>query len=327
MPNLKYPNVLLTVLLCVAHAVPVAAQDRPYRIGWVQYTPRNVSSEDLLKSELRKLGYIEGTNITYRSMEGRRDWADTRQKTADLLAWQPDVIVTTASNAALIAQEMTMETRTPVVFWATDGHAEGLVDSNRRPGGNMTGFSFEPYNQFLEMRFLKLAIPNLKCVAHLYNPTYAPAAGTLEQLRAAGEVMSMPVAVYEVLGKEQFAPALAAMKADGCIGVVIGPHELFNTNGEVLGPLFLKYGLATVGVQTSIVRAGGLASYSPPRAELYYPQFARTIDRILKGADPAEIPMQRNFKSTVLLNLKSARALGLTLPDDLIDEADEIISE
>jgi putative ABC transport system substrate-binding protein len=242
----------------------------------------------------------------------------------DLVAWKPDVIVSLMTNAHVAVQKATQGNPIPVVLWSADPLETGVIKSFARPGTNFTGFSYEPYIQLLEVRLLKWTLPGLKCIGHLYNHTYAPAPATRRELEAAGALMNVPIRIYEVLEKDRLEPALAAMKADGCAGFVVGPHELFNGNGALIGQLARKYGLAAVSIQTSITQGGGLAAYSPPFAR-GWPAMAPVVDRLLHGADPADIPIERGFKSPLTLNLKAARQLGLILPAQLVDEADELI--
>ncbi len=115
------------------------------------------------------------------------------------------------------------------------------------------------------------------------------------------------------------------MRAEGCDGFVVGPHELFNGNGAKIGELAQKYRLAAVSIQTSITNGGGLAAFSPPSGR-GWGAGALMIDEILKkGPKPTDIPLERGFKSPLTINLKAAKALGLTLPDSLIDEADVLV--
>ncbi|MEH3105796.1 MAG: ABC transporter substrate-binding protein [Sphingomonas fennica] len=296
---------------------------RRYRIGIITYA--NLGMETPLKRELERLGYVEGRTVVYEGRAGNRDLAVMDRAAAELVAWRPDVIVSLMTNAHIAVQKATAENPIPVVLWSTDPLQTGVIHSFRRPGTNFTGFSYAADTQLLQMRFLKLAVPGLNCVGHLYNPTYAPAPSTLRALQAAGALLGVPVEVYEVLEREGLGPALAQMRADGCAAFVVGPHELFNGNGALIGRLALQFGLAAIGIQISITRGGGLATYAPP-FERGWPAMAPVIDRLLHGADPADIPIERGFKSPLTINLGAARALGLTLPASLIDEADDLIA-
>lgn len=300
-----------------------AGVSRPYRIGIITYA--NLGMESTVKRELARLGLREGTEVVYEAREGLRDMKATERGAMDLVAWKPDLIISLMTNAHVAVQEATKDTRTPVVFWSADPYETGIIKSYSKPGTNFTGFTNEPYLQDVELRLLKMAIPAIKCVGHLYNHTYAPAAGTVRNLVHAGARMGVGVTLNEVLYEEEIEPQIAAIAAQGCGGFVVGPHELLNRNGAKIGQLALKYRLAAVSIQTSITAGGGLAAFSPP-FERGWKAMAQVIVRILKdGEDPANIPVERGFRNPLRLNLKAARELGLSLPPELIDEADELI--
>jgi len=295
---------------------------RAYRIGLISYA--GAGGGGPIKRELAKLGYREGENVIYEERAGNRDLAAMDRHAQELVAWKPDLIVSLMTNAHVAVKKATENTKIPVVLWSADPLQTGVINSFRKPGTNFTGFTYEPHTQALQVRFLKLALPGIKCIGHLYNHTYAPAPSTRRDLVAAGELMNVPVRVYEVLEKDGLEPALARMKADGCDGFVVGPHELFNGNGALIGQLALKHSLAAVSIQTSITMGGGVAAFSPP-FNRGWAAMAPVVDRLLKGADPSTIPVERGFKSPLTINLKAARQLGLTLPEQLIEEADELI--
>jgi len=294
----------------------------PYRIGIITYA--NFGLEKIVKRALAQRGYKEGVNVVYESRAGLRDKEATKRYAREIVAWKPDLIISLMTNAHVAVQEATKDTHTPVVFWSADPLETGIIKSYRKPGTNFTGFSYEPFTQDLEVRLLKLAIPGIKCIGHLYNHTYAPAPGTVRNLVRAGQLMGVPIKLHEVLDESRIEEQIAAISAEGCGGFVVGPHEMLNRNGQKIGQLALKYHLAAVSIQTSVTEGGGLAAYSPP-FEQGWTAMADVIDRILKGADPATIPIARRFKSPLLLNLKAARELGLKLPPELIDEADDVI--
>lgn len=325
----KAVSAILAALALLAPLAPVGARDdtagvtRPWRIAVITYAAPG--GEGVVKRELAKLGYREGENVIYESRAGNRDMGATERAAHELVAWKPDLIISLMTNAHVVVQQATRETQTPVVFWSADPYETGVIRSFRRPGTNFTGFSYEAHTVDLQVRLLKLAVPGLKCVGHLYNHTYAPEAGTMRSFVRAAQIMGLGVTLQEVLYDDEIEARIAAIAAAGCGGFVVGPHELLNRNGQKIGQLALKYRLAAVSIQTSIVQGGGLASYSPP-FERGWTAMAGVIDRILrKGENPAEIPVERGFKSPLLLNLRAARELGLSLPADLVDEADEVI--
>jgi putative ABC transport system substrate-binding protein len=228
------------------------------------------------------------------------------------------------TNSDIAMKKATVGTNIPVVFWSTDPIAAGVVESYERSGTNFTGFAYEPTWALQQLRVLKLVSPGLTKVGHLYNRTYAPAANVLRDLREEARLLGLEIIARETLRTDEFEPAIVAMKAEGAGGILVGPHELFNTNGSLLGGLSLKHRLPMVGCcQVSIARGGALASFSPPNG---WPAMAERIDLILKGkVRPNDLPILRTFASPMTLNMKTAAALGLTVPDSLVHEAAQII--
>lgn len=307
------------------------APTRPYRIGLIHYVPLGdpfINTEDVadFKAAMARLGYLEGRDVVYDERYGQRDKALTWQQVREMLVAGPDLVVSFLTNPNIALKETMAATgkAVPVICWATDMVEAGLIESHRRPGGHFTGFTYEPYNQWTKVRLLKLAVPGLKRIGHLYNPGYSPAPAVLRDLRQAAEAMALEFGVYEATQLEQLEPAIAAMRRDGCGGAVVGPHEFFNRNGEQLGRMFLAAGIPAVGNQLSIARGGGLAAFNAPKKR-GWPMMAQVAERILQGASPAEIPVDRSLKGPMTINLRSARALGLELPASLVDEADALI--
>jgi len=306
---------------------------RTFRIGIITFAgtpvPAGAASSPAgppmpIKDLLADRGYREGQNVVYLYRAAGRDEALADRYAKELVDWGADLVISQMTNSDIAMKKATEGTRIPVVFWSTDPIAAGVVKSWAKSGTNFTGFAYEPTWALQQLRVLKLVVPTLTKVGHLYNHTYAPAANVLRDLRAEAKLLGIEILVRETLRAEEFEPAIAGMKADGAEGILVGPHELFNTNGDTLGGLSLKYRLPMVGCcQVSIARGGALASYSPPNG---WPAMADRIDLILKGkAKPEDLPILRSFASPLTLNLKTAAALGLTVPESLVQEAQQII--
>jgi putative ABC transport system substrate-binding protein len=290
--------------------------DRPRRVGLLHVVGRNdtsinpVDMADFQKG-MRDLGYREGVDVEFRACYGERDLARVRRLADELVAWPADVIVSFLTNANLALMDATRTSRTPIVGWGTDHVAAGTAETNRRPGRNFTGFSYIPFIYGARVRMLKMAVPHARKVAHLYNHTYSPAApGRQEYAEILGD-MGIEMPVYEALRLEDLEPSVAAMRRDGCDAVMVGPHELFNTNGRLLGGLFLEHRLPAFGNQLTIPDYGAVGAMGPPHRN-GWPVMA-------------EIPINRSLRGPTVLNLKAAEILGLDLPAKLIDEADVLI--
>jgi putative ABC transport system substrate-binding protein len=241
-----------------------------------------------IKDLLAARGYREGENVVYLYRAAGRDEALVDRYAKELVDWKADLVISQMTNSDIAMKKATEGTSIPVVFWSTDPIAAGVVKSWAKSGTNFTGFAYEPTWALQQLRVLKLVVPTLTKVGHLYNHTYAPAANVLRDLRAEAKLLGIEILVRETLRAEEFEPAIAGMKADGAGGILVGPHELFNTNG--------------------------------------WPAMADRIDLILKGkAKPEDLPILRSFASPLTLNLKTAAALELTVPESLVQEAQQII--
>lgn len=300
------------------------------RVGLLHVVGKNdtsiltVDMQDFRRG-MRSLGYEDGVNVEFRECYGDRDLDLVRRHADELVAWPADVIVSFLTNANLVLMEATRESKTPVVGWGTDHIVAGTALSSRRPGKNFTGFSYIPFIYGARVRLLRMAAPKARIVGHLYNPTYSPAPAAKQEYGEILNDMGIEMPVYEALREEDLEPAVVAMKRDGCEAVMVGPHGLFNTNGKLLGKLFLEHGLPAFGNQLTIPEFGGVGAMGPPHKN-GWPEMAKTVDRILKGEKPGDIPINRSLRGETVLNLKAAEMLGLDLSDKLIDEADVLLT-
>jgi putative ABC transport system substrate-binding protein len=280
---------------------------------------------DYFKQGMKKLGYEEGLNVEYRTCFGNRDLSLVRKHADDLVAWPADVIVSFLTNSNLVAMEATKESGTPVVGWGTDHVVARTVESNRRPGKNFTGFSYIPFIYGARVRLMRMCVPHARKVAHLYNPNYSPAPAALDEFRDILNDFGIDMPVHEALSQSDLEPTVEAMRRDGCEAVMVGPHGLFNTNGPLLGKLFLEHRLPAFGNQLTIPQYGGVGAMGPPHQN-GWPEMAKVVDRILKGEKPGEIPINRSLRGETVINVKAASLLSLDLPPALIDEADVVLT-
>jgi putative tryptophan/tyrosine transport system substrate-binding protein len=296
------------------------------KLGLITYAhpePFHTAQMDVLESGLRRLGYND--ELVVRRCFGRRDLARLEGEAEALAAWKPDLIVSFMTNADLAVIRSTEQTQVPIVCWSMDPLDCGLVASMSRPGGRLTGVAFPPGLQVMQLRGLLELKPASRRVGMLFNGGYRPAQGALDKLRAAGGRFGVEVVAYEALSKDAIGEAIAAMTGDGCDGLVVGPHELFNGNGEMIGNLALSAGLPAVAMD-SVVEAGGVLSFMPDFPRIW--QAAAIIaDKVLNGADPGGIPIDRHIKPFTTINLTAARRLELALEPAFVDEHDRRIGE
>jgi putative ABC transport system substrate-binding protein len=277
---------------------------------------------------LRDLGYNEGPNlvIEYRDAEGKPERLPALA--AGLVALNVDVIVAGAGTlSALAAKQAT--TTIPIVFPVVgDPVADGLVTSLARPGGNLTGLSAvstELIGKLLEL--LKQAVPGVSRVALLLKPDAAPERtmqGYLKESDAAARALGVQLQVVEAQGPEDFDRAFSDMSEAHADALVVLGTPVFQVARQRLVDLAAKSRLPTVFSYRAFVDAGGLMSYGPSFPDMFR-RAATYVDKILNGAKPADLPVEQPTKFELVINLKTAKALGLTVPQSLLARADEVI--
>jgi putative ABC transport system substrate-binding protein len=278
---------------------------------------------DVFREALRALGYDEGQNIVveHRHASAPDEFSALAVELVDLA---PDVIVAGGTPATLALKNATSEI--PVVFFgAGDPIAAGLVASLARPGGNITGVSVlttELGTRWIEL--VKEAAPRVSRVAVLWvpeNPTHAP---LLKNLEAGARALDIQVQPAAIRSSGDVAGALAAVKDKRAGAVVVLPDPLTTRQARPIARFTNTLRLPTVAGFRQLVDAGGLISYTADPGDLYR-GLAAYVDRILKGAKPADLPVQQPSEFELVINLKAAKALGLSLPDSLLTRASEII--
>jgi putative ABC transport system substrate-binding protein len=272
---------------------------------------------------LRDLGWVEGKNIV---IEFR--WADNVSQlpalAAELVRMNVDVIFASSSTMVEPARQATKTI--PIVF---SNHADpigtGHVASLNRPGGNITGLSelaTELDAKALEM--LNEAVPQATRIGVLWNPTTPSQVPGLQAVRVAGEKLGLALHIVPAATVEEFDDAFASMARERVGGVFVVPSPLATMERAPLVQLALRYRLPTMFASREIVEAGGLMSYGADRDDLVR-RTALYIDKILKGAKPADLPVEQASKYQLVINLKTAKALGLEIPPTLLARADEVI--
>jgi putative tryptophan/tyrosine transport system substrate-binding protein len=274
---------------------------------------------------LRETGYVDGRNlaIEYRWAEGRNDRLPALA--AELVRHQVTVIVSTSTPAVLAARTAT--TTTPIVFFvAADPVQLGLVTSLSRPGGNLTGvvtLNVEVAAKRLEL--LHELIPTATIVALLVNPTStALAETTTRELEAAARTLGLELHVLHASSEREIDAAFATLVQLRAGALVIGADALFNSRSEQLAALTIRHRVPAIYQYREFVSTGGLMAYGSTVLDTYRPLGLYT-GRILKGEKPAELPVQQATKVELVINMKTAKALGLTVPLPMIGRVDEVI--
>jgi len=313
-------------------AAPLAADaqqpGKVYRVGYMSVVSRQSAAPlmSIFLRALRDLGWIEGQNLL---VEWR--WADGKVErlsgfAAELAKLNVDLIVAPQSDSALAAKRATRTI--PIVHVvAGDPVADGLVTSVAHPGGNVTGLTATPSPEIVGkgLELLKAATGASR-VAVLWNPARNyPAVGlALREVNTAARVLGVQLQVLEARGPDQFEPAFAAMARGQADALLAFEDSMFWLNRGRLAELEAKHRLPTMHDLREYVKAGSLMSYGPDLADLFR-RAATYVDKILKGAKPADLPVEQPTKFELVINLKTAKALGLTIPPSLLQRADEVI--
>ena len=327
MNRLNAGLVLLIGLLVAPLATEAQQSGRVYRVGYLS-TPTRESVEHGLAAflrTLRELGWIEGQNliIEYRWAEGNVERLPALA--AELVRRKVDVIVAPAGSAALAAKNATSSIPIVMIF-ASDPVEMGLVASLRRPGGNITGTTFTPGPEIFgkQLQILKEAVPHASRVAVLSNPADPSFALQVRQVEATARSLGIRLQHVEARGPEEFDSAFAAMARERADALLVTGTSTFLAHQTRLAELAVEGRLPTMHSFRESVEAGGLMAYAVNMAD-FVGRSAVYVDKILKGAKPADLPIEQPTKFELIINLKVARALGITVPQALVGRADEVI--
>ena len=301
---------------------PAQAQGKTARVGLLGNAP--IPAWDAFVEELRELGWVEGQNLAIerRWMRGRTE--QLPELAADLVQLKPDVIVASSSSQVEPLKKLT--TSIPIVF-ASNGDPVGLghVQSLARPGGNITGVSHLMSDLTPKMLdLLKQAVPETTRIGVLWNPTTPSHQPALQALREAAPRLRVRLYLAEARVLDDFEGAFVAMNREQVEAVLIVAAPLTFTHRARLAELALRYRLPTVFLYRENAEAGGLMSYGPDITDSLRLS-ARYVDKILRGASPADLPVEQPTKFELVINLKTAKALGLTVAPSILARADEVI--
>jgi len=306
----------------VAEAQP---QGKAYRIGFLWDSPAVFPEAiEAFRQGLRELGYVEGRNVTieYRWAEGKPD--RMRDLAEELVRLKVDVIVAPSSIYTGAAKGAT--STIPIVFMShADPLGTGHVASLARPGGNATGLTIMMTETNVKgLELLKGAVPRLARVAVVWDPATPSHGPGLKAIEAAGPSLGFRILSVPVRSATEYESAFSTMVRERADGVLVLSTPLFIAGAKPLAELALKHHLPSLFGPRHHVEAGGLMSYSPHRVDLYR-RGAVFVDKILKGAKPADLPVEQATQFELVINLKTAKALGLTIPRSFLVRADQII--
>jgi putative tryptophan/tyrosine transport system substrate-binding protein len=325
--TIKTIIVLLVILaLASVHLAEAQQQATMAKIGWL-HAGTAASSTILLDQwlgEFRKLGYVEGKNVTfeYRFADNKLDRLPALAD--ELVRLKVDVVVTRGTPEALALKNATRTI--PIVFFSvTDPVAAGLVDSLARPGGNITGFTtIEALLAGKRLELLKETVPKLSRVAVLWNPQDLSSAQQWKASQLSARELGLELYSMEVSSTAKYEGAFnEAIKArSAALAVIAGSLE--DSNRKRIVDLATKNRLPTIFPRPDFVNSGGLMSYGADRVERGR-RVVSMVNKILRGAKPADLPVEQPTKYELLINLKTAKALGLTIPPVVLMRAEKVI--
>jgi len=294
------------------------------RIGYLAGGLGAATRTETFKQGLRDLGYVEGKNIIieYRNAEGKIErYSDL---VADLVGLKVDVIFTSSTPGALAAKNATKTI--PIVFTNVgDPVANGLVASLARPGGNITGLStLAPELSGKGLELLKETIPKLSRVAVVWNPDNPGKTSSFKETEVAARALRLQLQSLEVRGPKDVEPAFQAARKERAGALIVLRDVVVSSQIRRILELALKNQMPAIYGDRGFVDAGGLMSYGPNIDDLFR-RAATYVDKILKGTKPADLPIERPSKFELVINLKTAKQIGLTIPPNVLARADKVL--
>jgi putative ABC transport system substrate-binding protein len=316
-------------------AAPLAAETQtarmPARVGFLTPSSRLAfdsgerrAYREAFSGRLRELGWTEGQNLVIESRYAEGAYDRLQALAVELVSLPVDVIFANSAPAALAAKRAT--TSIPIVF-ETLGEpiSAGLVSSLARPERNLTGISgLGPELSGKRLELLRELLPGLRRVALLVNPKNVMTVPTVRETEKAGAIVRLRIEVVEVRSPDQLEGAIGRVGRDGATAMIIVPDPILLSNARRIQALLLKHRLPAVHAETGWLQAGGLMLFGSSLLD-HYRQAATLVDKILRGARVTDLPIEQSTRFELVINLKTAKALGLTVPPSLLQRADQVI--
>ena len=309
----------------LASPLTTYAQTKVWRIGFLGTATAAgyVKEIDAIRAGLRDLGYVENKNIVIEFRWAENDPERLKAMAAELVALKVDVIITHALLGARTAADAT-KTIPIVIADGPDPVVAGLVASLARPGGNITGSTgFQTELAAKRIELLKEVLPRIKRASVLANPQNSSTQVYLREMETAAKALKLELHEFGVKTVEEFPGAFAAMVKKRVEAVVLAEDPLLNSNLGIIAALAATHRLPSIGI-TTLPDAGGLLGYGANRP-LLYGRAANFVDKILKGTKPGDIPIERATRFDPIINLKTAKTLGIKIPQQVLQRADRAI--
>jgi putative ABC transport system substrate-binding protein len=310
----------------IAQTPPVSQSEKVYRIGIISPTAPTPQLADAFRRALRELGYLDGKNIIIETRHAHGKPERLPEIVTELIRLNVDVVVSGSTAGVLAAKKTT--TTVPIVFASVfDPVGAGIVPSLARPGGNITGVAIGVSGEGFGgkwVQLLKDTVPNLSHVTLLWNSTNPSSTTYVREAHAAARVMNVKIDVLDAGNAASLDRALASIGTSRPRGIIVTPDPFFHANRTTLVQFFAKERLPTIYFSKLFIDAGGLMSYGASFEDSWR-KAAVYVDKILKGAKPADLPIEQPTKFELVVNLKAARTLGLTVPQLVLQQADHIV--
>jgi putative ABC transport system substrate-binding protein len=322
-----FVGLVASALLALPRGIEAQQTEKVRRIGFIGPNSAEIGGHLLaaFRQELRERGWVEGQNVVIESRFAEGNVDRLPVLVAELIRLKVDVILTGASIATWAAKNAT--TSIPIVMGASaDALGEGLVTSLAHPGGNITGMTFlvGPEIAGKQLQLLKEMAPAASRVAVLANPTNRSHAAFARGLKVTARSLGAQLQVLEASRPDQLDSSFAAMTKERAAALLVLTDSMFVGQRQRIADLAARSRLPALYSQKEFVAAGGLVSYGPSLTDMFR-RAAIHVDKILRGAKPGDIPVEQPTNFELVINLKTAKALGLTIPQPLLLRADEVI--
>ena len=323
----------MAAAFAITGSVRASAQppSRVARVGFLAGSTRSSfeagerrAYRDAFTGRLRDLGWVEGQNLVVESRYAEGVYERLPGLAAELVQLRVDVIFTNSAPAAQAAKRATAVI--PIVFETLgDPISAGLVSSLARPGGNLTGISgIGPELSGKRVELVRLLLPGLRTLVLLLNARNVMARPTVQETEKAAALYGIKIHVVEFRAPDQLETDLGKLAGDGTTAVIVVPDPLILTHGRRVQDLLLKRRLPAVHGETTWLQSGGLMIFGPSLLD-HFRQAATLVDKILRGTVPGNLPVEQSTRFELIVNLKTAKALGITIPPSLLLRADQVI--
>jgi putative tryptophan/tyrosine transport system substrate-binding protein len=328
MKKAAVPSILVAVILLTVAVVTEAQQPKKIsRVGFIGASSASSGGHYLeaFRHGLRDLGYVEGENIVIEVRWAEGSAGRFPHLIAELIGLKVDVLFVSSAPGALAAKNAGITT--PVVFaTVTDPIGYGLIESLARPGGNITGSALAVGEGFSGkwVELLKETVPKVARMAVLRNPTHPVGEVFLRETLAAGRALGVTLQYFEARDPSELDSALSRIEKDRAGAFIVTPDPLFGSQRSRIVDFVGRRRSPSMFFYKEFVDAGGLMSYGPSFSDSYR-RAATYVDKILKGAKPAHLPVEQPMKFEFVINLKAAKQIGLTIPPNVLARADKVI--